>query len=272
MHFPIALLAILVGLTVVSSSATACGPDSDCVIGDRIYRIDMPRGHDGATPVGAVIYSHGHRGTAAGVMANKSLRKIVTDLGFALIATKSSGTGWSLPGAPSWNAETSVDELPYFDRLIEDVTARFPIDRNRLVATGFSAGGMMVWTLACHRSGMFAAFVPMSGTFWRPIPQTCTTPPAHLLHIHGDADRTVPLTGRKIRETQQGDVHDVLSMYAAYGHYGDKTPFPFGQMTCEEQQSPAGKNLSFCLFKGGHSFRAETMKLVLVRLQKIGAI
>tara|TARA_R110002110_G_scaffold66224_10_gene181666 strand:- start:3221 stop:4039 length:819 start_codon:yes stop_codon:yes gene_type:complete len=272
MRLPIALLAILAGMTVLTSPATACGPDSDCLIGERIYRIDMPEGHDGTTPVGAVVYSHGHRGTAAGVMNNKSLRKIVSDLGFALIATKSSGTGWSLPGAPSWTPDSSVDELPYFDRLIEDVTARFPIDRKRLVATGFSAGGMMVWTLACHRSEMFAAFAPMSGTFWRPVPQTCTTPPAHVLHIHGDADKTVPLTGRKIRETRQGDVHEVLSIYAAYGHYGDKTPFPFGQMACEEQRSPAGKRLSFCLFEGGHSFRAETMKLVLDRLQAIGAI
>ncbi|MEQ8708293.1 MAG: prolyl oligopeptidase family serine peptidase [Rhodospirillales bacterium] len=272
MPYLAALLAAFAGLAVVSSGAAACGPDSDCVIGDRIYRIDMPQGHDGVTPVGALVYSHGHRGTAAGVMANLSLRKTASDLGLALIATKSSGTGWSLPGAPSWSPDTSVDELPYFDQLIDDVTARFPIDRKRLIATGFSAGGMMVWTLACHRSDMFAAFVPMSGTFWRPVPETCTTPPAHILHIHGDADKTVPLAGRKIRETQQGDVHEVLSMYAAYGQYGDKSPFAFDQMTCEEQQSPTGKTLAFCLFQGGHSFRSETMNLVVERLRAIGAI
>ena len=147
-------MVVLMGLVMLplSAQAVACGPDTDCVIGDRTYRIRMPEGHDGVTPVGAIVFVHGYRGTAAGVMRNKSLMKVASDLGVALIAVTSVGGDWSVPGAPKHGPQKEVDELAYFDRVIADVAARFPIDTDQIMVTGFSAGGMMVWNLACRRS------------------------------------------------------------------------------------------------------------------------
>ena len=91
-------MVVLMGLVMLplSAQAVACGPDTDCVIGDRTYRIRMPEGHDGVTPVGAIVFVHGYRGTAAGVMRNKSLMKVASDLGVALIAVTSVGGDWSV--------------------------------------------------------------------------------------------------------------------------------------------------------------------------------
>ncbi|MGI9426614.1 MAG: alpha/beta hydrolase family esterase [Hyphomicrobiaceae bacterium] len=249
----VCLLWIL--LASLSSAAQACGPNTKCRLGDRHYFVRMPTSHDGKTRVGAIIYAHGYRGTAKAVMGNKWFRQLGNRLGVAFIAPKSSGGDWSLPGSPSrMRGQPAIDELAYFDRLLDDVTARFAIDGKRIMVTGFSAGGMMVWTLACHRSNRFAAFAPISGTFWRPVPVSCTTPPASIIHLHGDRDPIVPLAGRRIGPTHQGDVLKAIGMYAAYGDFSKPIDKRRGRLRCKSRRNAVGNILDFCLFSGGHTF------------------
>lgn len=266
------LAGALFFLSIVLDAATthACGPETDCEIGDRFYRIRMPEGHDGTTPVGAIVFAHGYRGSAQGTMRNKALAQVASDLGVAFIATKSAGPDWSIPGAPSQSVVPGADELAYFDRVIDDVSNRFPIDRQRLMATGFSAGGMMVWNLACHRSESFAAFLPIAGTFWEPVPETCQKPIADIMHFHGDADRIVPQAGRPIADTRQGSVHEALKMYARFGEFGPTETRTLGDLECRDQTSPNGKLLRFCEYSGGHSFRSNDVRLAWQEFEKAG--
>lgn len=260
-------------LTILSAlPAVACGPDTDCRIGDRHYRIRMPAGHDGKTPIGAIVFAHGYTGNARAAVQSKGFAAMARKMNVALISTKSAGRGWTLPGSPKHGKVAGADELAYFDRVIEDAAKRFPIDRKRLVASGFSAGGMMVWNLACHRSQKFAGFIPIAGTFWAPIPKTCTTPVASVVHVHGDADKTVPLGGRPIRETRQGDVSQVLKMYASYGDFGSvKTATPRG-LRCHVRENAAGHILNFCIYMGGHSFYIRHIRQAWEMLVKAGRL
>ncbi len=252
--------------------ALACGSGTNCEIGDRHYRIRMPDGHDGISKVGAIIYAHGYRGSAKGMMKNKSMTKLASELGVALVATKSFADDWRIPGVPR-NRDTNGElELIYYDTLVEDITSRFPIDRKRLMSTGFSAGGMMVWNLICHRSELFAAFVPMSGTFWRPEPTTCTSPPASVIHIHGDADPVVPLMGRPIADTHQGKVPTVLKMYAEYGNYRFAGEEAIGELKCRNTRNSNGDILNMCLFPGGHSFKTEFVRQAWKKLEAAGKL
>ncbi|MEP3675293.1 prolyl oligopeptidase family serine peptidase [Sulfitobacter sp.] len=245
-------LILLIWAVLAAPMAMACGVDSDCAVGDRSYRISMP---DGArAPVGAVIWAHGYRGTAAGVMRNKALRKMVHDRGLALIAVQGVEGTWDLPKGPGSFNSTGASEFAYFDAVIADASKRFDIDTARLVASGFSAGGMMVWNLACAQPDMFAGFVPMSGTYWLEPPATCAAPVASIVHIHGDADSTVPLDGRVIGPTRQGKVSEALATYADFGGFGPAQPVSAPEMRCEAQTNARDDILEFCLFEGGHSF------------------
>ena len=249
----ILLSTVLVLMSVLAGrEAFACGPDTNCMIGDRHYRIRMPEGHDGKSEVGAIFFMHGYRGSARGIMRNKRIGKAVSDMGLALIAPKSAYDDWALPGSPS---EKEPVELEYFDALIADVSKRFAIDTNRMMASGFSAGGMMVWNLACERGDMFAGFAPISGTFWEPTPQACVSDPVNLIHTHGKTDKTVPLEGRRILATKQGNVHHVLEMYTRNGGYSNPQTFKEGDLECEEKTNDQGKLLEFCLHPRGHDMR-----------------
>jgi polyhydroxybutyrate depolymerase len=256
-----AALGLFLGLigvpTIQTDSSYACGIRSDCNVGDRAYRVRMPDGHNGTDMVGAIVFAHGYKGNAAGIVGSKDFAAMAARLGIAIIAGKSVHDAWALPGAPSQDGSEGIDDLAYFDAVIEDATSRFPIDPDRLMATGFSAGGMMIWELACHRSQSFAAFAPMAGTFWRPTPMTCTTPPTSIIHVHGDNDYTVPLNGRPVRDAHQGRVSDALDMYVAYGGFELSQPENHRSLECESRTNGEGEILKFCLFEGGHSFRTK---------------
>ncbi len=277
-----ALLVILA--IMLASPASACGVTTDCQLGERTYRIHMPE-RKSSDPVGAIIFAHGYKGSAAGTMSDKSLLKLADELGVALVAARSTDQDWQLPGRPRQTGNTGEIEFAYFRRLIEELKARHGIDPGKLLMTGFSAGGMLVWNLACHMGGSFAGFAPIAGTFWAPVPETCPTPVVDLIHYHGTADTMVPLAGRAIADTKQGDVGDALALAIRSGGFGEHGPVevrgePSNRnpraglvgggaqakmveakgLECERRTNGHGKILEFCTHGGGHGYKADYIR------------
>lgn len=254
------------------SAAHACGINSNCEIGERHYRVRMPANHDGVTPVGVLIFAHGYKGNARNAVRSKGIAAMGRRMNAAIVSVKSAFDDWSIPNAPSGGTRKDIDEVAYFDRVMEDVGQRHPIDRQRVVVIGSSAGAMMTWTLACHRGDRYAGFIPVSGTFWDPVPSTCTSPTASIVHIHGTRDRVVPLKGRRIKETRQGDVRRALDMYARYGEFGAPKTKKLGRLNCENRRNPDGHILNFCLFDGGHTFNLRYVQKGLDMLVDAGKL
>ena len=200
------------------------------------------------------------------------LRRLVSDMGLAFIAVKSDGPGWDIPGTPSNMESTGKAEFAYFDAVIGDATNRFDIDGDRILMTGFSAGGMMAWNLACARPDLFAGFAPISGTFWIGPPDQCAQDVASIIHIHGTKDRTVPLEGRRIRQTKQGDVMEVLEMYQKHGRFDAPEMVNVDDLTCARRANLTGDVLEFCTFPGGHSFRRGFLSYAWDRLVVAGKL
>lgn len=251
-----ALALLLLGLGL-APAARACGPDTDCEVGPRRYRASLPPLPANGARVGAILVAHGYRETAADIMAHADLRTAVAALGLVLVAPQSVGEVWTLPGAPAGGNRPQVDELADMARLVDDVVARFPVDRDRIMLAGMSAGGMLVWHVACGQAGLFAGFAPLAGTYWAPVPDTCPTGPATILHTHGRADTVVPLAGRQIGNARQGDVLEALRRYAAFGGFGAPVESHGPGLDCERRRNPAGQVLELCLHPGGHDLRAE---------------
>lgn len=236
-----------------AAPALACGPDTDCTVaGDRTYRYYMP---DVEGPVGAFFHAHGYRGSADGAMNNASLRDMADRLGMAFIAMNADADDWNLAHRPRNPDQEEAAEYDYVAAVIADVATRIDLDQSRLISTGFSAGGMMTWTLACGMSETFAGFVPYSGTFWGPVPETCAAPPSTVIHIHGLSDTTVPLEGRPIGQSYQGNVIEAFQMYATHGGFPDpaQVDFPHGE-GCLVTMGETEGGIALCLFDGGHSY------------------
>lgn len=250
----------------------ACGAESRCQIGDRHYYIALPPGADPNTPMPAAFFAHGLQGTALGIIRNPRLRAVAAENGFALIAVKSRTDDWSIPGGPEERADRGADELAYIDAVLSDVTDRFNVDPKRIVMSGASVGGMFTWYLACNRPDAFAGFVPMSGTFWSPLPTRCRHPVNSIIHFHGNNDRTVPLEGRVARGKQQGSVTQAFRLYTRHGRFRDQGQVQLGDMTCTTSRNRSGNLLNFCLYPGRHAFRSANLGIAWRMLQDAGRL
>lgn len=246
--------------------AVACSAATDCTLDSGTYRISLP---DGVKPAGAIVFAHGYRGSAAGVMKNLSLIKTATDRGLALIAIDAGAEDWNLPNAPH-DSVAPRDEMAYLDAVMADAQRRFGVDPKRAVITGFSAGGMFVWNVACARGDAFAGYIPYAGTFWKGPPATCPAPSQNIIHIHGTRDTTVPMAGRKIGNTRQGDMAKVLTMYMADKGFSHDGGYAIADMGCSHTVNTDGKVFDLCLFDGDHSFTAKRLGAAYDRLMPKG--
>ena len=246
--------------------ASACSASSDCAVESGTYRISLP---DGDKPIGAIVFAHGYQGSAAGVMKNKSLIKMAADRGLALIAIDAGADDWNLPNAPH-ESTAPRDEMAYLDAVMADAEQQFGVDPKRAVITGFSAGGMFVWTVICARGDAYAGYIPYSGTFWKGPPATCPALAQNIIHVHGTGDTTVPMKGRKIADTRQGDLRQVLAMYMKDKDFAPDGRYAVADLSCAHAASISGKRLDLCLFDGNHSFTSKRLGAAYDKLMPKG--
>lgn len=93
------------------------------------------------------------------------------------------------PGAP----RARVDDLAFFDALLDDVARRWSIDPKRVYVTGHSNGAGMTFRLAAERSERLAAIAPVASHCWVRAPKPKRALPT--LYIVGTADPLVPMKG-----------------------------------------------------------------------------
>jgi polyhydroxybutyrate depolymerase len=253
------LALVLLSTSGATSQAASCGGEAPCEIDNGQYFIHMPEGWSAENPLGAIFYLHGHRGKAVNAIRNKSFQRIADDLGVAFVAVQGVNGTWSFPTAP----RHLRNESEFFDNVLQDLSDRFGVDRDRTMLSGFSSGGFMTWYLACEDSGRFSGYAPIAGAFWEPLPQECPSEPPYLFHVHGTADTVVPLEGRWLGggKWKQGDVFESFAIWRRQNGLADTAPKAFtdGRLDCERWTPKTGL-LELCLHDGGHSVQAKWIK------------
>ena len=145
------------------------------------YRAAPPPGWDGTASLPLVLYLHGYGDSSGEVMANASLLAAVASTGALLVVPDGVAGSWAHVGSPS----QARDDIAFLRGVVADAKRRWPVDKTKVIAAGFSQGASMVWDLACHAADDFAAFLPIAGGFWLPYPERCESGPVNLRHIHG---------------------------------------------------------------------------------------
>ncbi len=251
---------------LVSASALAqeampdCGGvDAPCTVPLGEFYIAAPQEPADETASPIVIYLHGGGSSGASLMRNRGIVDAMTARGYVVIAPNG-----AIPEGrdrPSWSFGSfrppTRDEAAFMGELIGYAANAYGGDPDRVLLTGFSIGGSMVWRLACDAPEMFAAFAPIAGGFWRPFPEDCAGP-VKLLHTHGWTDQTVPLEGRPLRpEIEQGDIWEGMQTWRRENGCAKLRADEFEFVgdfwhriwtSCDE-----GTALEFVLHPGGHS-------------------
>lgn len=146
----------------------------------------------GALPL--VLVCHGGASSPESIAKISAMHRIAEREGFMVAYPAGTRGASGLTWTPRVNGAQRASEDALFLRgLIVDLQRSFEIDPTRIFAAGFSIGGALVYELADLFANRIAAIAVVGGT----MTSTDCTParPVPLVHIHGTADRRVPLRG-----------------------------------------------------------------------------
>ncbi|WP_158090180.1 alpha/beta hydrolase family esterase [Kiloniella majae] len=273
-----------------------CGQIGDpCQVKLGSYNISLPNvagsgsgsasGTKTHTSIPAIIFYHGAGRSGADTLKNTAMIKTMNDRGYAVIAP----SGLKRPNSrfgPGWSfipqRKKMRDELAFTYEVLDDASVRFNIDRDRVLISGFSIGGSLVWYLACQDNRVAAAYAPIAGAFWSPEPtaKECSGP-IKLMQTHGWRDKTVPLEGRPLGggTIQQGDVFHSLKVIREVNQceglradeFDTSSTTPGSALFWQRwwtRCNPAS-NLRLALHTGGHSIPKGWAKMALDWFEKV---
>ena len=100
--------------------------------------------------------------------------------------------------------------------LLEYAAQTWPIDRDRVVVTGYSLGGIGAWYLASRHPDWFSAALPVAG---RPMGVSDIRVPVYAIHGRRDEVIDVAPTEQAIEELQDRDANARLVVVKGLTHY-----------------------------------------------------
>jgi len=162
---------------------------------DRTYSLFVPAHYESARPYPVIFRFHGHGGD--GQSGGLGIEQISRD---DAIVVGLDGQR-ARDGQRSWDEPHEQDDVAFFDALLAALEARYCIDRERVYAYGFSAGGAFSERLACRRGDVLRAIGAIAAyPLTQPKPSTCRGQTAALI-FHDHDDPAVPIAaGRASRD------------------------------------------------------------------------
>ena len=202
----------LCGLLAACGGGGDSGPRPTTFGGDRPVDIKAPPSFDAGRDYPLIVALHGYGGNSFQHTAYFGLTKLVTDGEALMIAPDGIvDTG----GRQFWNADPQCcdfggknpDDVGYIGKLVDDVLASWPVDRNRVFIIGHSNGGYMAYRMACERPDVITGIAGLAGAA-ASMRASCTPERSvNVLQIHGTLDDVVPYVSGE-ESVQQWSDHD----------------------------------------------------------------
>lgn len=190
---------------LVLAAAAACsgddGPPADRPVtfgGARPTTLQVPADFEEGRDYPLLMILHGYGANSFVQQGYLKLGDVATAHQMLVLAPDGTTDGG---GSQFWNADpaccdlegSGVDDVAYLGGLLDDVIEAWPVDAAQVAVIGHSNGAFMAYRMACNRADVVTAIAGLAGLG----PTAACTParPVHVLHLHGDADATVPYQG-----------------------------------------------------------------------------
>ena len=162
---------------------------------DRRYLVHVPQ-HAAANGVPLLLELHGRGIDPARFDRLTGFGSLAEEMGFVLAMPNALGEIWNDGRSHSAKWTREPDDVGYLAAVIDDVTARLPIDTRRIYVVGMSNGAVMAGRLACEFAERIAAVAQVAGTAGLGIAAGYrSSRPVPILNIHGVADSYVLYEG-----------------------------------------------------------------------------
>ena len=192
-----------------SGGAVAAGTYSQSVDTgvSRHFLVHVPEGYDPGRPLPLVIAVHGAFDSAEQLEQVTGLSALADRAGFVVAYPNGLGL---LGFLRHWNAgfccakakHDGWDDTGFLLKLIDDLSGRLAIDRDRVALVGFSNGGMLAYRFAAEHPGRIAALAVAGAAIGgqeseEPAMATIPDPmgPLPVLIMHARDDDSIPFAG-----------------------------------------------------------------------------
>ena len=176
-------------------------------VGTVTYGILIPRDYDPSEPRPLVLALHPGGSTGA-YYGTQFLRGVVApalaDWGAVIVA----------PDVPARSWANDASERGVM-ALLEDVMARYAIDTERVLVTGFSLGGRGTWYLASRHPDLFTAAIPMAARSDSDDAERVGDMPVFI--IHAREDQVVPFAPAEQLAQEMGERGQTVSFLPLEG-------------------------------------------------------
>ncbi|MCA9775380.1 MAG: esterase [Candidatus Eremiobacteraeota bacterium] len=159
----------------------------------RDYLVDLPS--DLTKPCPLVVVFHGGGGNARQARNSSGFSRL-TESGYILVYPNGIKGHWQVGMTDHPKYDATVDDSHFISLLLDKLESEYPVDVNRVYATGASNGGMMSHLVGITLSDRFAAIAPMIGGITSEMEKSFPPPNSMpVLIIQGTADPLVPYEG-----------------------------------------------------------------------------
>ena len=141
---------------------------------DRTYHLWVPKSYDPKRGYPLIFRWHGQGGD--GLSGGLDIEAVA-------------GEDAIIVGADGLQGSWGLDDLVFFDRMLEEIEAMYCIDRSRIFSYGFSIGGFFTNLLACERGEVLRGSASIAGGPWS---NDCHGNVARWF-LHDEGDQSIPI-------------------------------------------------------------------------------
>ncbi|CTQ49891.1 alpha/beta hydrolase family esterase [Jannaschia donghaensis] len=173
------LACLTAAILMLATPAAACTGVDECTLGDRGYHLREPAGWDGVSPLPVLLHFHGWGRQGQVPVQSPRTGGAAEAAGVLFVAPNGLGRTWDFrrSGSPDTDFTRAV---------LADVAARYPIQGQPLIVSGYSWGALMAARFACDGGARIDALLLIAGAF--PPGTPCAGTPDRVSHVHGTTD------------------------------------------------------------------------------------
>lgn len=183
----------------------------------RDYHLYLPADYEPSQTYPLVFVLHGRLGTGKSMIKFASMNPEADETGVIVCYPDGHKRSWADDRNTTPASQDGVDDIAFFNALIDQIGSEHLIDGQRIYACGMSNGGFMSVSLACHLSDRIAAVAAVTGNMAPDPAAYCTnTSPIGILLIGGTDDPVSPYNGGIINESEGSEA---LGFPACFDHW-----------------------------------------------------
>lgn len=196
---PITFAAATLGV-LAYAAALVFSPDKVTVVCDSLHVDGLPREFRAVVPpttdgerLPVIFHFHGHGNTLEAEADRTKLDHLAAAQRVVLVYPAAIKGNWSTQGLNSPVGDANGD-VRFFDALLEQMAARYHVDRTRVYVTGMSMGAEFVHELAMARSRKIAAVAACSASA---SGEVHSERPFPIMMVAGEEETTVVAAARE---------------------------------------------------------------------------